>query len=217
MYPELTQFQNWLTCQYPHSSVRKHYMSDLALFFSYAEKPPSAITFRDVDEYIQPLPLEGTLSAHGQPQVVVASHVLLFSLHRQRCFHAMPGDPETALSSQAAAAPAHASEERIQILFSHIHSPRDKAMFTLMLECGLRVGEVHNLSLEDVLSETPPQIIIHGKGDRHRIAYLRLRRGKRSSLAHQPPGPKGSGGFHFRARQTLIGLWHPIHPERILP
>ena len=52
MHPELTQFQNWLTCQYPHSSVRKHYMSDLALFFSYAEKPPSAISFHDVDDYI---------------------------------------------------------------------------------------------------------------------------------------------------------------------
>jgi len=32
MHPELTQFENWLACQYPHSSVRKHYMSDLALF-----------------------------------------------------------------------------------------------------------------------------------------------------------------------------------------
>jgi len=31
MYPELTQFQNWLTCQYPHSSVRKHCTSHLAL------------------------------------------------------------------------------------------------------------------------------------------------------------------------------------------
>lgn len=42
--------------------------------------------------------------------------------------------------------PRDASEEQIQILFAHIHDPRDRAMFTLMLECGLRVGEVHNLS-----------------------------------------------------------------------
>ena len=45
-------------------------------------------------------------------------------------------------------------------------------MFMLMLECGLRVGEVHNLSLEDVLPEGPPRLRIHGKGDKHRIAYL---------------------------------------------
>jgi len=53
MYPELTQFEHRLACQYPHSSVRKLYKSDLTLFFSYAEKPPSVITFHDVDGYIQ--------------------------------------------------------------------------------------------------------------------------------------------------------------------
>jgi hypothetical protein len=42
MQTELTQFSNLLTCQYPHSSARKHTISDLALFFSWAEKPPSA-------------------------------------------------------------------------------------------------------------------------------------------------------------------------------
>jgi site-specific recombinase XerD len=53
MQIELTQFSNWLTCQYPYSSARKHTMSDLALFFSWAEKPPSAISPDDVDAYIQ--------------------------------------------------------------------------------------------------------------------------------------------------------------------
>jgi site-specific recombinase XerC len=34
------------------------------------------------------------------------------------------------------------------------------------------VGEVHHLSLEDVLSEGPPRLRIHGKGDQYRIAYI---------------------------------------------
>jgi site-specific recombinase XerD len=53
MQTEFTQFSNWITCQYPHSSARKHYLSDLALFFSRAEKPPSDISPHDVDGYIQ--------------------------------------------------------------------------------------------------------------------------------------------------------------------
>jgi len=53
MQPGFTQFKNWLTCQYPHSSARKHTMSDLALFFSWANKPSSDISPQDVDEYIQ--------------------------------------------------------------------------------------------------------------------------------------------------------------------
>jgi len=53
MQTEFTQFSNWLICQYPHSSARKHTMSDLALFFSWAEKPSSAISPHNVDSYIQ--------------------------------------------------------------------------------------------------------------------------------------------------------------------
>jgi len=68
--------------------------------------------------------------------------------------------------------PRDASEEQIKIIFSYIDDPRDKAIFTLMLKCGLRVGEVCNLSLEDVLLDKPARLKIHGKGDKERIAYL---------------------------------------------
>jgi site-specific recombinase XerD len=53
MQTELTLFKDWLTCQYPYSSARKHTISDLALFFSWAEKPPSVISPHDLDSYIQ--------------------------------------------------------------------------------------------------------------------------------------------------------------------
>ncbi|MBK6794083.1 MAG: tyrosine-type recombinase/integrase [Anaerolineales bacterium] len=68
--------------------------------------------------------------------------------------------------------PRDASEEQINTLFSVVTCKRDIAIFTLMLECGLRVGEVRALSVEDVLLESPPQIKINGKGGRQRIAYL---------------------------------------------
>jgi site-specific recombinase XerD len=53
MQTNLAPFKDWLICQYPHSSARKHTMSDLALFFSWAGKPPSDISPQDVDSYIQ--------------------------------------------------------------------------------------------------------------------------------------------------------------------
>ncbi len=52
MHLDLTLFSDWLTCQYPHSSARKHIISDLALFFLWAGKPPSEISPQDVDQYI---------------------------------------------------------------------------------------------------------------------------------------------------------------------
>jgi integrase/recombinase XerD len=172
MQTELTQFSNWLKCQYPHSSARKHTMSDLALFFSWAEKPPSDISPYEVDAYIQhclskrlsPLTINRRLSSlrliyyflsviNEQPiecPVISKRHFL-------RKPHPLPRD---------------ASESQIEALFSFVHDKRDKAMFTLMLECGLRVGEVHNLLLEDVLLDDPPRLKVQGKGDSHRIVYL---------------------------------------------
>ena len=53
MQPEIEQFQNWLTSQYPSSSTRIHYTSDLVLFFSWANLPPASTNALVVDEFIQ--------------------------------------------------------------------------------------------------------------------------------------------------------------------
>jgi len=172
MQTKFTQFSNWLTCQYPHSSARKHTISDLALFFSWAEKPPSAISSNDVDSYIQhclskrlsPLTVNRRLSSlrlfYYFLSVINEEPVecpVISKRHFLRKPHPLPHD---------------ASEEQIKLLFSFIHEKRDKGMFTLMLECGLRVGEVCNLSLDVVLLDEPPRLKIHGKGGRQRMVYL---------------------------------------------
>jgi site-specific recombinase XerD len=44
--------------------------------------------------------------------------------------------------------PRFLKEQEIKILFSNITCKRDIAMFTLMLRCGLRVGEVRKLLMD---------------------------------------------------------------------
>jgi site-specific recombinase XerC len=61
-------------------------------------------------------------------------------------------------------------------LFAVIDSLRDRAMFLLMLRCGLRVGEVRNLSMGDLylysVSGNLPRLWLHGKGNKERVVYL---------------------------------------------
>jgi site-specific recombinase XerC len=49
-------------------------------------------------------------------------------------------------------------------------------MFLLMLRCGLRVGEIRNLSLSNLyLQPNPsslPRLWLHGKGNKQRVVYL---------------------------------------------
>ena len=67
----------------------------------------------------------------------------------------------------------HASLAR---LFSVIESPRDRAMYVLMLRCGLRVGEVHNLSLGDVDIDRGDgrlaRLWLRGKNGSERVVFL---------------------------------------------
>lgn len=68
--------------------------------------------------------------------------------------------------------PRHAKQSELNLLFSVITKKRDRALFMLMLRCGLRVDEVANLSL-DVIDYENSQILIRGgKGAKDRATYI---------------------------------------------
>ena len=171
MYQELTQFRNWLKCQYPNSSASVHYSSDLALFFSYIRKLPSEITPQDVDRYIShSRQLRHTSATLNRRLSALHTFYYFLSIvcdssmtcpvlprHRLRKSHPLP---------------RVVSDADIQTLFAYIESPRNKTMFSLMLDCGLRVGEVRHLSIDDIFFEYPPHLIVHGKGGKQRIVYI---------------------------------------------
>jgi site-specific recombinase XerC len=174
MYPELARFRNWLKCQYLNSSASVHCSSDLALFFSFVKKPPVKITAKDVDGYISQSLEEGNKAATINRR--------LSALRTFYYFLSMIGDLPVACPvlprhrlRKSYPLPRDVDGADIQALFNVIACSRDRAMFLLMLDCGLRVGEVHSLSLDDVRLENMPQVLVQGKGGRQRIVYLSQR------------------------------------------
>jgi site-specific recombinase XerD len=67
--------------------------------------------------------------------------------------------------------PKHLQDEQVARLFSSIKSHRDRAMFMLMLRCGLRVREVANLTIDAVDWRRRRLYVYHGKGDKDRVVY----------------------------------------------
>jgi site-specific recombinase XerD len=67
--------------------------------------------------------------------------------------------------------PKTLSDTEIARLFRVITDPRDRAIFALMLRCGLRVGEVANLEFEEV-NLFGRQIRFTGKGGKERVVPL---------------------------------------------
>lgn len=68
--------------------------------------------------------------------------------------------------------PKHLNDEHIEILFKNLKGLRDRAMFMIMLRCGLRVEEVAHLSLSSIDLKRRTLFIQDGKGAKDRIVYI---------------------------------------------
>ena len=68
--------------------------------------------------------------------------------------------------------PRHLRDEQVEDFFKVVKGLRDKAMFMLMLRCGLRVEEVANLSAGVVDFKQRKILIEDGKGSKDRIVYM---------------------------------------------
>ena len=68
--------------------------------------------------------------------------------------------------------PKHLRDEQVVTLFKEIDDIRDRAMFMLMLRCGLRVEEVARLTVSAIEYRSRQLYIFNGKGGKDRVVYL---------------------------------------------
>jgi site-specific recombinase XerD len=177
MNKAIRQFIRYLKRRYPNSSTAKHYRSDLLQFSKFVHKPPRAVSREDVSRFVEDQ-LDRGLSATTINRRLAALHHFFEFLAGEAgdenwanpvvwLHHKVkPGKP----------LPRDASEAEITQLFAHISHPRDRAMFRLMLDLGLRAGEASALRVGDLSIEfsSPPvaQLRVRGKGNKERILWL---------------------------------------------
>ena len=68
--------------------------------------------------------------------------------------------------------PRHLKDEQLQALFKALKGARDRAMFMLMLRCGLRVEEVANLASSAIDVKRRTVLVKDGKGAKDRVVYM---------------------------------------------
>jgi site-specific recombinase XerD len=176
MLAEIAQFQQWLRRQSPHTSTHIHYTNDLELFFDWLGKAVAEVTPADIDAFIEHSQAEGhAIATVNRRLAAVRTFYRFLSLMAENAPRNPVIPPRHAIR-QGRRLPRDVEDDEIETLFSVIDSPRDRAMFLLMLRCGLRVGEVRHLSLNDLyLQPSPgqlPRLWVRGKGDEQRVAYL---------------------------------------------
>jgi site-specific recombinase XerD len=177
MLPEIVRFNKWLRRRSPHATTSVEYTKDLRLFFDWVGKPPNEITLRDVDAFIE----------HCQTDLNHAISTVNRRLAALRSFYHFLGVesddappnpvlPKRHFVQKGRCLPRDVQDADIARLFAVIESVRDRAMYLLMLRCGLRVAEVRDLSMGDLyLQPTPgslPRLRLRGKNDAQRVVYL---------------------------------------------
>ncbi|MCP3678841.1 MAG: tyrosine-type recombinase/integrase, partial [Gammaproteobacteria bacterium] len=68
--------------------------------------------------------------------------------------------------------PRPLKDDQVRRLFAVITDVRDRAMFMLMLRCGLRVEEVAHLTVDAVEYQRRQVFVSSGKGSKDRVVYL---------------------------------------------
>lgn len=176
MIPEIEEFLAWLRRKSPKSSTAIHYGNDLKLFFAWLKKSPSDVKVQDIDDFIEHSLSEGHAIATVNRRLCALRSFYHFLAIQSDAFSRNPVIPKRHFIRRGERLPRDVEDPILEGLFAVIDNVRDRAMFLLMLRCGLRVGEVRNLSLGDLYLEPSfgslPRLWLHGKGDKQRVVYL---------------------------------------------
>jgi site-specific recombinase XerD len=173
MLAEIEQFVNWVRRRNPEARTWRDYGYDLRQFAaSVGDRPPNQITFQDIDRFIV-----SQLSSGFKPTTINRRLAAILSLYTFLADEdpalVCPVLPRRHHLREPIHLPRPVQEEDLRQFFAAIQDPRDRAMFALMLRCGLRISEVAALRLVDLyLNETNPRLVARGKGSRERSVYL---------------------------------------------
>ena len=188
----------------PHTI--ENYGRDLRLFFAPLAKAPGAVSWRDVDAFIQQQRQAHLAATTINRRLNALKHFFEYLVMERHTLAINPVKPSHFLR-RGRPLPKHLSQNQVRTLFAQITHPMDHALSLLMLRCGLRVSEVARLRLGDIDWEQPSLRIDEGKGRKDRIVYLSpdALTALRTCLALRPAVVPGDGVF-----------WNQKRPQRAL-
>ena len=173
MYPAIERFQAWRQCQATQASTHRHYASDVRLFFAWLERPPEAASPTDIINYIIHCQQQNQAATTIRRRLAALRAFYRFLATDTPVHSANPIPPRWNGPRPARRLPRDLPDADLVRLLAVLASPLERAACLLMLDCGLRVGEVQRLSLGDLaLDAQPPRLRVHGKGSIQRTVYL---------------------------------------------
>lgn len=177
MEKEIGAFERYLRRRYPGSSTMKHYLSDLRIFRQLIDKPAHQVTRLDIDHFVEDQLARELSATTVNRRLACLHHFFDFTIDES-------GDDSQANPvvwrrhrvREGKPLPRDVSDADVAWLFEYIDHPRDRLMFSLMSQVGLRVGEVAGLRVSDLIrgrnAAEGARLWVRGKGQKERVVPL---------------------------------------------
>jgi site-specific recombinase XerD len=149
----------------------KNYLHRLKSFFSWVAVPVESTSVREVKMYIDYL-LEKRMAPHSINCHLSSIRGFYDYLIDEEEFSLVNPVVRGLMLREPHPLPRYLHDNDVELFLASVSSIRDRAIFMLMLRCGLRVQEVVNLTL-DVIDYRRSQILVRaGKGAKDRMVYI---------------------------------------------
>lgn len=146
-------------------------MNTLQQFLQWLERPIEEVTPKEISAYIDSLLANGLAAKTINCHLDSVRGFYRFIVHEEGMPLSNPVKKGYALRL-ARPLPRYLKDEEVLRLFEVITGLRDRAIFMVMLRCGLRVEEVTHLTLQDLDLGQRRILVCRGKGNKDRVVYI---------------------------------------------
>ena len=167
----ISKYRRFLKRRNCSAHTVKNYINILGHFSSWLQIPIEEVTTKETDAYMDHL-----LRSRKKPKTINchfgcihAFYEYLIEDERLPLINPVRKHYRLRLPRPL---PKHLRDEQVATLFRGINDTRDRAMFTLMLRCGLRVDEVARLTADAIEYRRRQLYVFNGKGSKDRVVYL---------------------------------------------
>jgi site-specific recombinase XerD len=177
------------------------YTLDLRLFFAEITVPLAQISYREVEQFVERQHQQGRAWATINRRLNALKPFGDFCLTQ----HLMEGNPVklSHFVRRGRPLPKALSQAQVQRLFAQIAHPMDRALFLVILRCGLRVSEVAQLKLDQIDWEQQAIHIEQGKGRKDRCVYMSPDAGASvQQCLEQHPGGRALGYVFWNRKRV---------------
>jgi site-specific recombinase XerD len=172
----IQRFEQSLQRRFPDRRTAIDYVSDIRQFAAFCPKPWREVTLHDIDAFVDQQRAEHSQATVQRRVAALKSFFDFLAEDSGELSWPNPVRFKRHGGKLPQQLPRDLSDETVQRLWQALIAPRDRAWFVLMWRAGLRVGEVVNLKLTDLLSpaqgDHPARLRVLGKGRKERVALL---------------------------------------------